>query len=279
MSPPDDVEELGAANPPAEDAEQLKAKIERIQNTSARLAQVYFAAETASAPKMPAPFDLGPLYAAASKATGLSVDELKAASAAEAAANQNAYPEEVPRPTIDAYRLARRRMKSASVPERFIRAVGDKTPIDCHALTRVKQLAAAESGIVILSGGIGTRKTGSACWLLSQVDGGEYLDGHELLAIAFDDRARYLRIAHAPVVVLDEIKLELLDDKGHWRRVFNDLLNTWYARCARVVMTCNLAMQQFKQLADDRSVSRLRECGDLFFVEGADVRGHEGEQS
>jgi hypothetical protein len=214
----------------------------------------------------------------AAKQTGMTLDELDAAAAAVEP------PEFVqPAPPTPAQR-ARRRMESAGVPELYIQAVADRDPVDCPALDASKSVLAARGGLLVLSGGLGTRKTGSASWTLSQVDRGEYVEAHELLSIAFEDRARYLRLVHAPLVVLDEVKApgEQLDEKGHWRRVFDNLFGSWYHNCATVVVTCNLTLAQFAAVVGERAMDRIRERGvngGWFEVPGRSVRAEMGRRS
>lgn len=213
--------------------------------------------------------------AMAAKATGMSVEQLEAAAAALP------LHEPLPAPAPSPERLARRRMEAAGVPELYVKAVADREPIACPALDATQALLAAGGGFLVLSGGIGTRKTGSAAWLLSQLDGGEYVEAHELLSIAFEDKARYLRLVHARVIVLDEVKAESqqLDEKGHWLRVFDALFGSWYARCATVVITCNLTKPQFAAVVGERAIDRIRERGvdgGWFSVPGESVRGELG---
>jgi hypothetical protein len=250
------------------EGQEARAKLQRIAANNARLVRALHSARAGEA-AAPEPFDPTALLEIAARSTNKTVDELRELAAQEPA------PEPYVHPSVNPRTVVRRRMVAAGVPELFIRSVGDVEPIACPVLARVQQLAAAPDGqIVVLAGGLGTRKTGSACWLLGQFDGGEYVEAHELIAIKFEDRARYLRLRHAPVVVLDEIKNkpEQHDDKGHWLSIFDSLFNGWYASCARVIITCNLTAPQFKATVGDRAVDRIYERGDFFKVEGTSVR-------
>lgn len=264
-----DVEELGACNPPAEDPAELKAKLERIANTNARLARLYFEAQReADGQRAPASVDLTPIYESAMRATGMSLDELKAA-----AANDNDHAEPFARPVIDVRRVARQRMKRAGVLEGHIQTVGDRDPIGCDALTAVRELLARPSGgIVVLAGGLGTRKTGSACWLLGQVEDGMYTKASHLLSIAMKDHETHLRLSRARAVVLDDLGIEVLDREGYWLATFTSLFDDWcYSQCW-AVLTCNLTVDQFRQRYGERVVDRIRERGDFVLIGGESVR-------
>jgi hypothetical protein len=260
-----------AERPPLTDEQRAEMRAKAAENVR-RAMSIFEADEQAQLAAF-----MTQIRALAAKQTGMTVEELEAAAAVEALQP----PEPLPVPAADPAKLARRRMVSAGVPELYIQAVADRQPIACPALDATRTLLAARGGFLVLSGGIGTRKTGSAAWLLSQCERGEYLEAHELLSIAFEDKARYLRIVHAPVIVLDEIKgvEDQLDAKGHWRRIFDPLFNHWYASCARVVITCNLTPEQFAAVIGERAFDRLQEKGvngGWFDVPGESVRAQLG---
>ncbi len=215
--------------------------------------------------------------AAAERATGLSRQEL--AALAEALPPPETFVDR--RPT--ARQLARRWMVNAGAPELHIQNVWDQDAIHCDALFAVRELMAdPKLSLLVLSGGVGTRKSGSACWALSQREGGIYVQADELLPIAFEDKPRYLLLKRAPVVIVDDLGTEGPDDKGYWHRTFNTLVNAWYAGCRKVVFTCNMTKQQFKLPPDkggygERVVDRIRECGRWISLGGESVRGQQRE--
>jgi DNA replication protein DnaC len=161
----------------------------------------------------------------------------------------------------------RRRMEAAGVPEIHIRHLADEPPRPCRALERVQHLCSdPNENILVLSGGTGTMKTGSACQLLGTVDRGVFVVADELLAIAFEDKARLLELKRARAVVLDDLGREIIDDKGYWMRTFTSLMDAWYGSCAKVIITTNVEREPFLQQYDERALDRIRESGARQFV-------------
>lgn len=201
----------------------------------------------------------------AERATGLTRDELLASA--------DAYTE--PGPVvrvIDPRKEQRRLMTRANAPERHIQNVADSGPVECDALDAVREFMASDRYILALSGGIGTRKTGSACWALGQREGGVFVKAKHLSHIAIEDKAMYLRLSRSKLVVLDELGLERADEKGYWLSTFVDLFDDWYANCAKVIITGNITREQFKAY-DERVYDRLREVGTWQKVAGESMRG------
>jgi hypothetical protein len=84
---------------------------------------------------------------------------------------------------------------------------------------------------LVLAGGKGIFKTGSACWTLGQVDGGVFVEACDRLDIAFHDGAMFLRLRRAKFVVLDDLGAEEVgdgNDSGYFKRELNKLCKGWY---------------------------------------------------
>jgi hypothetical protein len=192
----------------------------------------------------------------AQEATGLSREELMRLAEEEAR-----KPREPLVPPMTAAERARRCMLSSGVPGLYVQCVADAEPIAYDALKAVQAFAADDSlGVLVVSGGVGTYKTGSACWLLGQHEG-EYVEAPDLLAIAIEDKPRYLRLRRARFAVLDDLGTEIQDAGGWWLKTFNTLFNGWYSGLSKVVITCNLTPEQFKGAYGERIVDRIRERG------------------
>lgn len=203
----------------------------------------------------------------ASEATGMTREQLLEQAA------QLPEPEPIEPVALDPMALYARRMKAAGVPPLHVRHLTEERQ-ECEAVGEVRVLSAKHGGaILVLSGGVGTRKTGSACLLLATDEGGVFVEASSILAIAIEDKKQYLRIKQARLVVLDDLGTEIPDEKGYWLKEFNTLMNAWYANEAKVVITCNLTVEQFKQRYGERVVDRIRECGRFVEIGGASVRG------
>lgn len=207
---------------------------------------------------------------AALKATGLSGEELDAMAAMAAEEPVHAGP--------DARTIARGRLRRAGAPRRHIEHVVDQEPDECDALRAVRAfMGDPKAWCLVLSGGVGTQKTGSCCWALKHEEGGMFVEADELLAIALEDKPRYLRLKRAHLVVLDDLGCELRDPKGYWIKTFTTLMNGWYSACARVLITCNVSSDFFKQRIEDggygeRVADRIREHGRFVEIAGESVR-------
>jgi hypothetical protein len=186
----------------------------------------------------------------------------------------------------------RRRMRLAGVGERHIRHLCDGRLVDCDALRAVREFLADRSRqILVLSGDIGTRKTGSACWMLGQRDGGLFVKARDLLDLKIDDTARFRALQKCRFVVLDDVKADDHDAKGVWLTTFTGLFDEWYENCEKLIITGNFGQignpplhvdgktnweiepfEEFHQLYGERIKSRLREAGGLLVIGGEDAR-------
>jgi hypothetical protein len=204
----------------------------------------------------------------AARATGLTVEEL--------IAQAEALAKEVPTEIV--IKPNRRRwMEDAGAPPLHIQNVYDREPIACEALVAVQSfLADPTTGFLLLVGGKGTLKTGSACWALSRRSPGFFTKSKKLLDLAFGDKPAFKRLSTAKVVVFDELGWEKPDGDGHWITTFVDLFDDWYGNLTKVIFTANLgdedrgltALEDFKQRYGVRVYDRMRERGRLVEIGG-----------
>lgn len=202
----------------------------------------------------------------ACKATGLTEEQLRA--------KAEAIGTEFPKPVRE--RVSREAVAARGVPERHLEAVYDAEPIACDALTAVQNWLASDRTILCLSGGVGLRKTGSACWALSQ-RAGRYVKASRLPALATsvldDERAAYSLLFRCQVLVLDDLGREYTDDKGFFAKIFNELLDERYERKLKTILTTNLTWAEFKTTYGVRATSRMKESSRWVSLGGEDVRG------
>lgn len=176
------------------------------------------------------------------------------------------------------YTARRARMKQALVPDRYIQAVGDKEPTDCEALQRVRIFMRSPLNVLVLAGGRGNFKTGSACTMLGAAERGQFVHVDELLAVSIDDKARWAKLLEAPAVVFDDLGDETQDSKGLFVSAFQKLFKAAYSKAHKLVVTVNLTAKQFFADPEDggymnaRLRDRFEECGEWFDVVGASRR-------
>jgi hypothetical protein len=209
----------------------------------------------------------------ACKQTGLTMEQL-----IEAEKNVS-HPREIVPVEPNPHMLARRRMKAADAPELHIRNVGDADPIQCDAWRKVRTFLEGRKGFLVLSGGKGTQKTGSACWALGQVDSGAFLEAGAIIRLSIEQRKTWERIVGAQIVVLDDLGTEKRDGQGVFLAAFFELFNSVYSDCRRMIVTCNLTPGQFKAEPEQggygaRVYDRLRESGMWCDIGGESVRGN-----
>lgn len=171
-------------------------------------------------------------------------------------------------------KVARGRLERAGAPELHIRNIADVDPVECDALKFTRDFITGDKSVLVLSGGLGTRKTGSACYALVMRDNGVFVKARHLGKIEIHDPSLLLRLSKARTVVLDELGCET-PDNGFWLSVFNDLFDDWYSNCAKVVITCNLSREDFRKRYGERVYDRLKESGEWCDIGGESVRGRQ----
>lgn len=262
------AEEGGAVELPFDDEDERRALEARfIERVEKRVA----------AEKAESVGDIAAVIAsAAARATGLPVEEIKAQ-----AQNVNfdswGYPKREPR------EIARGHMFDAGVPERHIRNIADREPDDCLALREVKAfMADPDAWCLVLSGGVGTRKTGSACWAFTKHRGPAYfIAADDLTGMAIRDEKQFERIKRACLLVIDELGSERRDEKGYFVGIFTSLMNHRYANCAKTIVTSNIAAKDLAKPVEqgglgERIVDRLREHGRVVQIAEPSVRRERG---
>lgn len=198
---------------------------------------------------------------AAIRATGMTREQILAGAP---------QPLALPAPTAD-----RDTVVARGVPELHIRHVYDNAPAPCDALDAVRDFISGPQTLLVLSGGVGTRKSGSACWALSQ-RAGRYVTADDLsrLAAAKDEEGvvAYRKAKKAQLLVVDDLGGEYLDEKGWFARVFNSLIDHRYSACLKTIITTNLDPAKFKANYGERVADRIRESGRFLEVGGQSVR-------
>lgn len=213
---------------------------------------------------IPTPDFYRAMIAAACKATGMTEDELRAK--AEQMGTEYPQPEQ---------RLDRETVVARGVPEIHIRAVFDREPIECEALDAIRGFLAGDKTTLVLAGGVGVRKTGSACWALTQ-RAGVFVTADECVRLAAsrlpDDIEAWRRARNAQVLVIDDLGGEYNDDKGWSVKVFNGLLDHRYASGLKTIITTNLKRDRFKADYGERIADRIAGAGRYLTLGGQSAR-------
>lgn len=216
-------------------------------------------------PEMPMADFMRSVIAIACKATGLTEEQLRE--------KAKTIGEEIPE--VKPVRASREAVAARGVPEGHLENVYDREPIACDALNGVKSALAGDRYMLVLSGGVGVRKTGSACWALTQKPG-RYVKASRLSSLASshadDERAWYSSLFRCQVLVIDDLGGEYTDDKGYFVKLFNELMDERYERKLTTIVTTNLDGKRFLDAYGERLRDRIRERGRFVDIKGESVR-------
>lgn len=126
--------------------------------------------------------------------------------------------------------------------------------------------------LLILAGGVGTGKTTAATWI--GMKGADPRPGFIRIA-ELERRGRYDRslsdwLEDKTSLIIDDVGAEVLDGKGVFRALIDEIIDKFYANRRTLVMTTNLRprrktdteQEQFLERYGDRVWSRLNELGE-----------------
>lgn len=168
----------------------------------------------------------------------------------------------------------------AGIPEHHLAVIA------AGEMSRTAAVEATEQGhtLLVLSGGAGSGKTTAACsWLHGYIaDPGAWpsVDAWDGMLMAgnpkrqplfvtaaklsrwgrYDDAAM-ARILGAQRLVLDDLGVEYLDEKGAYVSLLDELINERYAMKRPTVITTNLLADDFVRRYGERIRDRIREVG------------------
>jgi DNA replication protein DnaC len=204
------------------------------------------------------------LLARAAQETGMTVEELLA----KADSLPSDAPSPVARPDRDTLRRAR------CIPELHLRNVFDRDPEPCAALERVRDFLRGRDTLLVLAGGVGTRKSGCAAWALTERPG-LFIASTELARIAVsrkDDETERFRAIRSkyPLVVIDDVGAEY--DTEWFRSVLNDVVNARYEEMLKTILTTNLEAKGFADSYGKRILDRVNEAGAYQLIGGTSLR-------
>lgn len=131
--------------------------------------------------------------------------------------------------------------------------------------------------MAVLSGPTGTGKTTAAAYAsLHLADGEPGQMPRWITASTFARSSRYDddrdKVLDARALVLDDLGSEFNDSKGSFRTDLDELIDRFYARKARLIITTNLDAKTFEERYGARVVDRLAEAGVWIPVTGTSRR-------
>lgn len=148
------------------------------------------------------------------------------------------------------------------------------------ALRAARQFMAQEDkSILVLGGTPGSGKTFAASWCCAQVPhSARFIDSHRLARL---DRYKEMDdLETVALLVLDDLGIEYLDEKGAFLSKVDGLVNARYAAELRTVITTNLPWKaesekkpDFRRRYGERVADRIREVGEFIGITEPSLRG------
>lgn len=154
------------------------------------------------------------------------------------------------------------------------------------AMTHAREYLRGRKTVLVLAGGTGAGKTSAAAWIALEAGGSTpaFVRATELEARGRYDKALRTWLRGRSMLVIDDLGVEVLDDRGVFRSLLDEVIDTYYGNRRRVVITTNLRAKrerpdgelQFVERYGERVVSRLRECGRWADCGATDLRREVG---
>lgn len=169
------------------------------------------------------------------------------------------------------------------------RAFAVATSIDREETDAVAQLRAAPAVLTVLSGPTGVGKTAAVASVLVDhvrvmARPQDLLAPHAavfVLWVSAPELARWqryderemARLLGARRLVIDDLGTEFLDEKGSFRSLFDEVIDSRYQHSRPTYITTNVGAETFRARYGERIVDRLREAGRFVAVGGPSLRG------
>jgi DNA replication protein DnaC len=136
---------------------------------------------------------------------------------------------------------------------------------------------ASNTTILVLAGSQGCGKTTAAAWWALRhrdlYSAPLFLRAATLARTSRYDSDTREKWLNAPGLVLDDLGLEFADAKGSFQADIDELIDCYYGKRRRLIITTNVPKEQFKLRYGARIADRLRECGTWFAIADGSLRG------
>lgn len=148
-------------------------------------------------------------------------------------------------------------MRESQAPARSVRVVLSGQARDTRAMAAVRAFMASESSALVLAGGKGCGKSTAAVWAIAERGGGHFRYAGELAGLSRDDDERR-RVTRAPLLVIDDLGVEYLDDKGWFAAFFDEVIVRRHDNELKTIITTNLPKAKFSaRYRSERVLDRL----------------------
>lgn len=161
-------------------------------------------------------------------------------------------------------------LRDNGFPEMFVAsALGELA--DTDAMRHARKFVYLPRKLLVLAGGVGVGKTTAAAWVA--LKGQDPRPGFMRIS-ELERRGRYDKkldewLRDKTSLVIDDVGAEVLDGKGVFRSLMDEVVDTFYSNRRTLVMTTNLRprrkdsaeQEQFLERYGDRVWSRLNQLG------------------
>lgn len=174
--------------------------------------------------------------------------------------------------------------RTMGIPPRVLKLLGSVTETEAVKAAR-EFLGNAGRSLLLMAGGTGCGKTVAACVALDEYatiewvnarNVGRFVKAIDLVRAGTFDSEFWDDLAEAPMLVVDDLGTEPLDEKGWALANFASLIDQRYDNCRKTILTTNLDAARFKArycAADGgRLVDRIREAGAFVEFDGESLR-------
>jgi DNA replication protein DnaC len=144
-------------------------------------------------------------------------------------------------------------------------------PLDTPALRLARSFAEGRKRVLVLAGGTGAGKTTAATWyaLAGISTAPAFVRAGELEARGRYDKELRAWLRSRSLLVVDDIGAEVLDGKGVFGSLLDEIVDAFYGDRKPLILTTNLAQRrkdaggepQFIERYGERIASRMREVG------------------
>ena len=176
----------------------------------------------------------------------------------------------------------RARLASWGVPLKDLERVTCDELKPTQALTHAREHEKGDAPLLVLCGGAGCGKTTAAVWWIAQpgpvspylpLDSPVFLPAFRLQRLSRFNDAEMRRVELARRLVIDDLGLEYMDDKGAFVSFFDGVLDARYRNNLPLLITTNLQGRELAIRYKGRVADRLRESGRVYNIGDSSMRG------
>jgi len=158
--------------------------------------------------------------------------------------------------------------ETAGFPARAVE--GALEALETTALVAARKFVGSDRSVAVLAGGVGAGKTTASAWIALYGRSGSpaFLRAAELEARGRYDKDLRTWLRGKTLLVIDDLGAEMLDGRGNFQALLDEIIDSFYGDRKKIVITTNLIARsndkknpQFIERYGERIASRLYEVG------------------